>query len=119
MELFLEGIQNIRKGRTDVGFLELYRWYQKDGQRKKQLECLLQVAFYENPQTGIGRAVAKALYGGVLENSATRLEQFAACAFAHFLQYVVWFCRRTASGAVRGKQKRPGQEIPSAGKCHL
>lgn len=87
MELFLEGIQNIRKGRTDVGFLELYRWYQKDGQRKKQLECLLQAAFYENPQTGIGRAVAKALYGGVLENSATRLEQFAACAFAHFLQY--------------------------------
>ena len=87
MELFLEGLREVRMGRADAGFLELYRWYQKDETRKKQLEWLLQAAFYENPQTGISRAVAKALYGSVLINSATRLEQFASCAFAHFLQY--------------------------------
>lgn len=31
--------------------------------------------------------MAHALYGTVLENSVTRLEQYAACAYAHFLMY--------------------------------
>lgn len=35
----------------------------------------------------ISKAVTKALYGNTLENSVTRLEQFAACAFAHYLSY--------------------------------
>ncbi|MCF0122182.1 MAG: helicase-exonuclease AddAB subunit AddB [Lachnospiraceae bacterium] len=87
MELFIEGFQNIRKGRADAGFLELYRWYQNDRSKDKQLEQLMQAAFYENPKTGIGHAVAKALYGEIQENSPTRLGQFAACAFAHFLKY--------------------------------
>ena len=38
-------------------------------------------------QQGIGRAVARALYGTVLSGSVTRLEQYAACAYAHFLKY--------------------------------
>ena len=36
---------------------------------------------------GIGRAAARALYGQKLQGSVTRLEQFAACAYAHFLKY--------------------------------
>ena len=39
------------------------------------------------PESSIGKAAAVALYGKELENSATELERFAACAFAHFLQY--------------------------------
>ncbi len=35
----------------------------------------------------ISHAVALALYGRRLEGSATRLERFAACAYAHYLQY--------------------------------
>lgn len=35
----------------------------------------------------LGKAAARALYGTLLEGSVTRLEQFAACAYAHFLQY--------------------------------
>ena len=87
LALFLEGLRSVRAGSPEAGFLELYHWYRKDETRKTQLERLLEAAFYENPQTGISRAVARALYGKVLVNSATRLEQFAACAFAHFLKY--------------------------------
>ena len=39
------------------------------------------------PEGKIGSTVAKALYGDVPENGATRLERFAACACAHFLRY--------------------------------
>lgn len=31
--------------------------------------------------------MARALYGTQLENSVSRLERFAACAYAHFLEY--------------------------------
>lgn len=31
--------------------------------------------------------MARALYGNILSGSVTRLEQYAACAYAHFLQY--------------------------------
>ena len=35
----------------------------------------------------IGRSAASALYGDTLKNSATRLEKYAACAFAHFMEF--------------------------------
>ncbi len=35
----------------------------------------------------IAKAVALSLYGATLENSVSRLEQFAGCAYAHFIKY--------------------------------
>ena len=87
LDLFLEGLRSIRTDRVQDGFPELYRWYEKDENRKKELDRLMQAVFFENPQTGISRAAARALYRPVLNGSATRLEQFASCAFAHFLKY--------------------------------
>lgn len=44
-------------------------------------------AFARYEGEGLGREIAGLLYGRVLENSVSRLEQFAACAYAHFLKY--------------------------------
>lgn len=40
---------------------------------------------YQEPS--LGKAVAAALYGQTISGSVSRLEQFAACAYAHFLRY--------------------------------
>ena len=50
-------------------------------------EPLLEAAFYSYEERGIGRAAARALYGQILSGSVTRMEQFASCAYAHFLKY--------------------------------
>jgi ATP-dependent helicase/nuclease subunit B len=46
----------------------------------------------------ISRAVAEAIYGRTLHSSVTRLEQFASCAFAHFLRYGLHIEEREESG---------------------
>ena len=68
-------------------FQELYAWFQKEEKWKPWADRLVETAYYVNPQDAIGKAAAQVLYGRELENSATRLEQFARCACAHFLTY--------------------------------
>ncbi|MBQ4536077.1 MAG: helicase-exonuclease AddAB subunit AddB [Lachnospiraceae bacterium] len=50
-------------------------------------ELMTEAAFKRYLDSGLAKAVARALYGKNLENSVTRLETFAACAYRHFLQY--------------------------------
>ena len=65
----------------------LLAWYLSDeGDREKALQ-LFDAAFGVHQDDAISKAVTKALYGNTLDNSVTRLEQFAACAFAHYLSY--------------------------------
>lgn len=64
-----------------------YDAYQQDEQYKRVLEKLTEAAFYRYENSGLSKEVAKALYGQVLHNSVSRLETYAACAHAHFLQY--------------------------------
>lgn len=69
----------------DAAFWELYRRYR--GKEKEEMKRLLHTAFFGNPTESIEAATAKRLYGAVLYGSVTRLEKYAACAFAHFMQY--------------------------------
>lgn len=85
LDYFLEGLT--KSGNTDPVFRELYSWYLKSPKYGTVVQRLVDAAFYRKPIDCISKAVAKVLYGEVSPYSATRLERFSACAFAHFLRY--------------------------------
>ena len=69
-----------------VEFFTLYRVYGEETLAGKR-SFLTDAAFRRYQDTGLSAAVARALYGKYLENSVTRLETYAACAYRHFLQF--------------------------------
>ena len=46
-----------------------------------------EAAFRRYRETGLSREIARLIYGRELENSVSRLETFAGCAYQHFLKY--------------------------------
>lgn len=87
IDRFLEGLNASEDGKTDPVFQELYTWYLKNPDYAPVVKGLVDASFAGKPADVISKTVAKVLYGEVSPYSATRLEKFAACAFAHFLQY--------------------------------
>ncbi|NCB92636.1 MAG: helicase-exonuclease AddAB subunit AddB [Clostridia bacterium] len=87
VNLLLEGLAKVREEEQDDEWKELLQWFINSPKWQEKCRRWMQSAFQTKPNDKIGKSVARALYGTTLENSATRLERFAACAFAHFLQY--------------------------------
>lgn len=90
----IEGLQAYGEAEADNAFLELYRWFFQSEAYRGKVKQLVHAAFYCYEKRGIGKAAAKALYGPVLSGSVTRLEQYAACAYAHFLNYGLELTKR-------------------------
>ena len=86
-EILLAGLRKDGEQQQNDGWRELFSWYLRSKEWKEQCLRWIQAAYEGAPESSIGKAAAVALYGKELENSATELERFAACAFAHFLQY--------------------------------
>lgn len=86
-ELLYEKLREVRDSdhyKTDPGIL--FCW-QKEPRSLEMLEHFMPAVFYQNKENRLTAAVAKLLYGTNLQNSVTRLEQYASCAFAHLLNY--------------------------------
>ena len=85
-----EGLREYAAGTMPVeqekDFFTLYRAYGEEELSGSRLR-LTDAAFRRYRDSGLSAAVARALYGRYLENSVTRLETYAACAYRHFLQY--------------------------------
>ena len=86
MDYFLRELSGEAYQQNPV-FQELYSWYLESPVYRTVVEKLVRAAFSERPSDQIGKTVAGILYGEISPYSATRLERYAACAFAHFLQY--------------------------------
>lgn len=81
-----EGIRDRRSG-VDGDWKELYTWFWRDDKSKETLEEILDAGFLRREYPELGPERAKQLYPDSDRVSVTRMEQFASCAYAHFLSY--------------------------------
>ncbi len=68
-------------------FYTAFGWYYEKEEWKGKVEKLIHGAFYKYETHSLSSAVAELLYGSILQNSVSRLEQYASCAYSHFLKY--------------------------------
>lgn len=73
-------------GQEEKEFFTIYHAYGRE-ELLNTRQRLTDAAFFRYQDSPLSKAVARALYGRNLENSVTRLETYAACAYRHFLQY--------------------------------
>lgn len=85
--LLTEGISVAREGNCSSDFAALLQWYLTKEEYRPMATRLLSAAFYRYEPKWLSREAARELYGTALRSSVTRLEQFAACAYAHFIRY--------------------------------
>lgn len=93
MDELIEGMRLLDDA-AGSAWMEMYRWYKKQGEWSDKLERLLDAGSSIRPADGISRRVAKRLYGEGFQDSITRMEKFASCEFAHFLSYGLRLSKR-------------------------
>ena len=81
-----EGLRERARG-VDEEWKELYTWFSGDEKSREDMSHILKAAFLRKGSPALGAERAEALYSDRERVSVTRLEQFASCAYAHFLSY--------------------------------
>jgi ATP-dependent helicase/nuclease subunit B len=67
--------------------LALLSLYDQDDLVKPLLQNMKQAAFFEYTRYPLTKEIATMLYGKILYHSISRIELYAGCEYAHFLQY--------------------------------
>lgn len=76
-----------RQGRPlDPGWVDLYEWLVGDPERRESVRSALAGLGWRNEPVPLDQGVARLLFGYPVRGSASRLERFAACPFAHFAE---------------------------------
>ena len=88
LELFAKKIREFcENGKITRDMANLYSALSENEATKEQANNLMQYAFFKYAKNPLANQVARILYGEEIKNSVTRLETFARCSYAHFLQY--------------------------------
>jgi len=66
---------------------DVYAWYYNHPEWENRRQSLLDALFYQNQITPLEQVSAEKLYRTPFYSSVSRLEQFAACPFAHFVRF--------------------------------
>lgn len=100
---FLEGLQESgqKRGKEENGksgvtkqWEALAHWYLEHEAWSVPVMQLINAAFTTYRTRNLPKGLIHELYGRVLESSVTRLERYAACACAHYLQYGLGLSKR-------------------------
>ena len=83
----MDGLRNMDKAELADWWKELYTFYANQEEWSTLVSRLIDGVGFTNVENPLSKQVATALYGTELKNSVTRIEKYAACAYAHFLQY--------------------------------
>lgn len=94
MQYFLEGLAQAKQAEASEEWKALYAWYMQHEEWVKPVSDYIGAAFFAHQDTLLRTDICRQIYGKVLELSVTRLERFAGCAFAHFLQYGLQLSKR-------------------------
>ncbi len=94
MQFFLNGLAEAKNNAASEEWKALYAWYMQQEQWADTVQEYVKAAFFVHRDSKLDQQICRQLYGTILENSVTRLEQFAGCAFAHFLKYGLQLARR-------------------------
>ncbi|MCI8464479.1 MAG: ATP-dependent helicase [Lachnospiraceae bacterium] len=94
LRLFADGMEEYRTGQSSDLWDALYDCLLERKENRALLDRIVDAAFFSYGGDRISKAAARALYGDVLSGSVTRLETYAACAYAQFLTYGLRLVKR-------------------------
>lgn len=94
VKAYLKGLRQAQKGRLEPEWRALHQWRMHSQELREPTEQLFEASFACFDGEQLNTQLARQLYGTVLYQSVTRLETFARCAYAHFLEYGLKLSKR-------------------------
>lgn len=91
---FMAGQSIQKKDQIPQEVYSVYKWFAEKESWRETMDITLKGLYHYNQEKALGLASSEALYGEILVNSVTRLEEFSKCPFSHFMSYGLHATRR-------------------------